>query len=370
VEIYIPKDTIGKNRAGSLISSIRISIDDDRPPPPSATKVIGEVYDIKPDGAIFDPPITLTFKYDVSELPEGVAETVLAVYKWNLAEEQWVQLESTVDTENHTVSAKISSFSIYAAMLRTLPASFSITELAITPDEVQLGESVNVNVTITNDGDMTGSYEVNLQIDELLVQKKEVTLAGGDTGTVSFLITLNTIGEHMVNVGGLSGTCEVRAPKVPATFVTSALTVSPDEVSVGESVSIKINVTNMGELPGTYELTLKVDGQVNDTKEITLAGQESRQVMFALSREIAGSYVISIDDLSSMLMVYPQLAPPEKGHTVPPATPINPPTEPEEQAEQPTTPISISLWVITAIIAAGLIGGIGLMFAIRLRRYW
>jgi hypothetical protein len=114
---------------------------------------------------------------------------------------------------------------------------------------------------------------------------------------------------------------------------------------------------------------LKVDGQVTDTKEITLAGQENRQVMFTLSRNIAGSYAISIDDLSGMLRVYPKLAPPEDVGALPPAAPINPPAEPVKPAEQPATPISVSLWVITATSAAGLIGGIGLMFVIRLRRY-
>ena len=365
----IPIGTFAKNRADAALYSIQVKTLGEPPEVPDNMEAVGAVYELLPDGAKFDPPIPLTIEYDISEIPEGMSESNLHIAKWIESSQEWMELESTVDPATQTVTTKIDGFSIHTVMARSQPASFSIAELAITPDEVQLGESVNVNVTITNDGDLTGSYEVNLQTDEQLVQTKEVTLAGGDSETVSFIITLDTIGEHMINVGGLFGTCEVRAPKVPATFVTSALTLPPDEVGVGESASIKINVTNTGELPGTYELILKVDGQVTDTKEIILAGQESRQVMFVLSRNIAGSYVINIDDLSGMLRVYPQLAPPENVSALPPATPINPPAEPVEPAEQSATPISISLWVITAIIAAGLIGGIGLMFVIRLRRY-
>jgi hypothetical protein len=137
---------------------------------------------------------------------------------------------------------------------------------------------------------------------------------------------------------------------------------------VEESVIIKIDVTNIGDLPGTYELILRVDGQVTDTQDVTLAGQESREVTFTLSRDSAGTYVISIGDLSGVLNVYPRSALPEGASAPPPATPAEPPAEPTEPAELPTTPASISLWVITAIIAAGLLGGIGLMFFIRLKR--
>ena len=369
LRLDIPEGTTAVNRNNIYIPSVRIKTLAEPPEVPDNMEAVGAVYELLPDGAKFDPPITLAIRYDTSEIPEGMSESNLYIAKWIESSQEWIELESTVDPTSQTVATKIDGFSIHTVMARSQPASFSIAELAITPDEVQLGESVNVNVTITNDGDLTGSYEVNLQIDELLVQTKEVTLAGGDSETVSFIITLDNIGEHIVNVGGLFGTYEVRAPKVTATFVTSALTLSPDEVGVGESVSIKINVTNTGELPGTYELILKVDGQVTDTKEVTLAGQESRQVMFVLSRNTAGSHVISIDDLSGMLRVYQQLAPPENVSALPPTTPINPPAEPVEPAEQSATPISISLWIITAIIAAGLIGGIGLMFVIRLRRY-
>jgi hypothetical protein len=37
-----------------------------------------------------------------------------------------------------------------------------LAELAITPKEIQPGESVEVNVTVNNDGGLPGSYEINL----------------------------------------------------------------------------------------------------------------------------------------------------------------------------------------------------------------
>ncbi len=210
VEIYIPKNTIGKNKAGSLISSIGITIKDDRPAPPSSTKVIGEVYEIKPDGAVFAPPVTLTFYYDVTELPEGVAETVLAVYRWNLSEEQWDQLESTIDPENHTVSTEIGGFSIYAAMARTLPASFEVDQMTIVPEVIDVGESADINAVVTNNGDLTGSYEISLTINQAVVETKEVTLDGNSSQEVTFKVTLEAAGSYAIGIAEMTSTLVVK----------------------------------------------------------------------------------------------------------------------------------------------------------------
>ncbi len=42
------------------------------PTPPEDFSVIGLVYDFGPNGATFDPPITLTITYDPALIPEGL----------------------------------------------------------------------------------------------------------------------------------------------------------------------------------------------------------------------------------------------------------------------------------------------------------
>jgi hypothetical protein len=205
----------------------------------------------------------------------------------------------------------------------------------------------------------------------VVVQTKEVTFKRGDSETVIFDVTSGTAGEHTVDINGLLSTFEVKVPEapptpapvsavppLPASFTISDLSVTPSEVNTEERVTIGVTVSNTGELLGTYELVLRVDGQVTDTKEVILTGQRSRQVMFILHMDTAGSYLISIDDMSGLLTVNPQL---------PPATPVEPPAEPAQQPEPPAAPLSISTWIIIAISAAGLIWGVSLMFIIRLK---
>jgi hypothetical protein len=298
VEINIPKNTIGMNRAGSLISSIIIEVEQDRPAPPSDTKVIGEVYNIKPDGAVFDPPVTLMFEYDPDYMPEGTSGSNFVISKWILEEARWVDLESVADPENNTVSTEIGGFSIYALVAHTRPASFSAAELTVTPDEAEPGENVSVSVLVTNSGDLAGTHEVVLNIDGAVKEKMEATLEGGASATVSFDVTFDEAGEHNISVDGISASCNIREVKAPASFRVSGLSISPSTIYADENVSLGLTVTNEGDLPGSYAVTLTLDGEEVETREVALEGGESREITFTVNTEQAGTHSIDINGLT------------------------------------------------------------------------
>ncbi len=295
VELFILKDTIGRNRVGSLLTSIRIKEMEDPPAQPEQTNVVGLVYDIGPNGAYFDPPIDLTIKYDESLIPEGVAEKNLIVATWDKTASKWLEFESTVDPEVDTITAKVSHFTAFTILAPTRPASFKIVDLSITPKEVDLGEVVSISVLISNTGDLTGSHEVILKIDDVVAETKEVALDGGDSETISFSVALDTAGKHRVDISGLRGTCVVKEPPAPAAFTTGALTIYRAEVNIGESVTISVTLTNTGALTGTHEVALKIDNVVVSTKEVTLAGGTSEKVTFTTAKDVAGTYTLDVN---------------------------------------------------------------------------
>ena len=347
VKLFIPKDTIGLNRMGSLLSSISIKVREDSPSPPITWLFTVMIYEIGPAGAYFDPPIDLIFEYDESLIPQGVAEKNLVAATWDKSSSQWVELESTVDPETNTVRAKVSHFTTFALLAHTRLASFTIADLAITPKIIDFGEDVSISVIVTNTGDLTGSYEMSLKIDDMVAQTKEVTLDGGDSETISFSVTPETVGEHTVNIGDLLGSFEVKTPPgAPASFVFRALTVSPAEVNIGERVAISVTVTNIGDLTGTYKVTLKIDGVVIETKEVTLAGGASQKVAFTTTTDTAGTYSVDIDGLSSRFVVKGKIPPaPVPAPAPAPAVPEVPPVPP------------INWWLVGGIIAAVIIIG-------------
>jgi len=101
-----------------------------------------------------------------------------------------------------------------------------------------------------------------------------------------------------------------------AEFQVSNLTITPVEVKVGESVTVSVDVKNVGEVEGTYTVTLKVNGVKTETKEVTLAGGATDTVSFTIVKDIGGTFDIEVGGLTTTLMVHaaqvPAVLPPDK----------------------------------------------------------
>jgi len=85
----------------------------------------------------------------------------------------------------------------------TPPADFQISDLEVTPSEVESGEEVTVSVKIANVGGQTGSYALQLLINQTIGGTKTVTLEEGDSTTTEFKIIKQTPGTYNIEIDGL-----------------------------------------------------------------------------------------------------------------------------------------------------------------------
>ncbi len=92
------------------------------------------------------------------------------------------------------------------------PAEFELNNLVIGPAEVGIGEVVTISVGVANVGGTAGTCSVTLTIDEIAVETRDITLAGGATGTVAFTVSRDAEGTYSVEVDGLTGSFTVVAP--------------------------------------------------------------------------------------------------------------------------------------------------------------
>jgi len=143
-----------------------------------------------------------------------VSEENLVVAYWDAEAGEWIKLDSTVNTETNTITIKVSHFTAFTILAYTRPATFTTSDLTISPSQVDIEETVNISLLVTNTGDLTDSYEVILRIDNVVVATKDVTMAGEDSQTVTFTTSKDVAGTYTVNVDGLSGTFVVKT--IPA----------------------------------------------------------------------------------------------------------------------------------------------------------
>ncbi len=92
-------------------------------------------------------------------------------------------------------------------------------------------------------------------------------------------------------------------PYVPATFIVEKPTLSSSQISVGGTVIVSTRVTNTGDLSGNYDVNLKINGDIVQTKTVTLAALANQVVTFNVSESTAGSYVVSIDTRTATFVV-------------------------------------------------------------------
>jgi hypothetical protein len=144
VSLNIPLGTIGKTKEGAPLTYISLKQMVTPPPPPLQSNVIGLTYDLGPEGATFDPPITLTFTYDPSRIPAGVNERDLVIAFYNKTTGQWENLtDIVVDPVTHTISGKAGHFTAFA-VLAVPPTT---TPAAVTPKPTTPAPTIPAAVT-------------------------------------------------------------------------------------------------------------------------------------------------------------------------------------------------------------------------------
>jgi hypothetical protein len=122
------------------------------------------------------------------------------------------------------------------------PASFTVSDILVTPAAVDLGEQVTINALVKNNGDVPGTYLVTLKIDDIAVQTQEISIAGGGSKTVSFSLTADSAGQHEVSIGSLRAAYDVMsipAPLSPPVTETPGLQI--DTLNVALNYNEHIN---------------------------------------------------------------------------------------------------------------------------------
>jgi len=230
LHIVIPEGTIVLDKDGEPLISLELTINETPLPPPPEANIVGLPYDLGPDGASFDQPITISCSYDY-EIPPEVAEEDLVIACYDEDVGEWLVLPSVVDMVNNTVTTLVDHLGTFTIMAPVpivpipvpvlAPAAFTPSSLSIFPLEANIGETVRISVLVTNTGEQKASYTVTLKINEMIEETREITLAGG-SATVTFTTARDEAGTYSVDVNSLHGSFmvkEVPQPPAPPTGV-------------------------------------------------------------------------------------------------------------------------------------------------------
>lgn len=157
-------------------------------------------FDLGPDGAVFDSPVTLTLGYNQSEIPGGVDETALIMLTSSHQTGELVPVPgSTVDPVANTISATISGFSTFAAALPNCTISLEGGPLPWCPPQCgvvpptfpddpggELDTSFGIDGTFTFELGLASSTDVR----ELIIDDEDRLLIGASELRMSVIRVL------------------------------------------------------------------------------------------------------------------------------------------------------------------------------------
>ena len=95
----------------------------------------------------------------------------------------------------------------------------------------------------------------------------------------------------------------VGAPK-PAEFIVTDLTVTPSEAEEADPVLISANITNIGDLEGTYDANLTINGVLTQTQIVSVLGNNTSVIVeFTVIEENIGDYTVELGGLTGSFKI-------------------------------------------------------------------
>ena len=186
--------------APSPISSISILTSSDKLLLEETITVSGFIYP-----AHTDATVTLTYKMpNGTILTRNVTSTALGEFEDTFTPKiagSWT-VKASWDGDLDHEGAESSEVSFTVERVEA-PAKFTVTDLSISPTEVEVKQKITISVKVTNTGEQTGSCTIDLKVAGAIVDTKTVTLAGGESTTVTFELVKGEVGTFDVEVAGL-----------------------------------------------------------------------------------------------------------------------------------------------------------------------
>jgi hypothetical protein len=81
------------------------------------------------------------------------------------------------------------------------------------------------------------------------------------------------------------------------------VSVNPQQAIASQPVTITTNVVNTGDQAGNYNIALKINGQVEESRMVSVGPMASQPVKFTVTRDQPGTYTVDIVDKSSSFTI-------------------------------------------------------------------
>jgi|Deesub1362A_J573_1020465.scaffolds.fasta_scaffold04154_3 PGF-CTERM protein len=142
--------------------------------------------------------------------------TIKAVYKWS----SWAGKSSSVNASDDVIDQ-------VTIELKPAVADIQVMSVDVSPASVKVGETATVTAVVKNLGVAEGTKTITLSVNGVATMQEEVTLAPGESTTLTFEITKTQAGTYTIDVDGVSKTLTVKEEVKPTATTPAPTTPTP-----------------------------------------------------------------------------------------------------------------------------------------------
>jgi hypothetical protein len=184
------------------------------------------------------------------------------------------------------------------------PATFTLSDLTINPIEAYLGEQVQISVNVTNIGELEGNETVNLQINSILKDAANITLAGNSSDIISFTDIENEVGNYTVQIGNVNGTFTLKeAPPEISRIILSNMKVNPYEAWIDDPINVTASASNPTNEADQLMVKILVDDVVAGSQVVELDAGASQTVSFIVNGSTEGRHTLKMNSLTGSFTI-------------------------------------------------------------------
>lgn len=168
--------------------------------------------------------------------------------------------------------------------------------IEVSPDVVYEGNQLTISTIKAIGGEAIEDVDVSYD-------GKSLGTTSAD-GTLSY--TVKEPGMHKLTAtktGYLDAELNLEVLALEAKFEFSNLVVSPLEVKMGKDVTITLDASNTGKAEGEYNVDLMINGNLTESRTVTLAVDESTIIEFTVAKDEPGTYLVEVNGLSGTFEV-------------------------------------------------------------------
>lgn len=127
----------------------------------------------------------------------------------------------------------------------------------------------------------------------------------GNANIQSIVVNRQGAAARTSAAGAAAGAASVPEKAPTSSFAVTNLAIYPANITAGKYVDITADVASVAGIGGTYRLVLKIEGAVEEQRDVALAAGEKKSIAFTVTRADSGNYNVSVDGQSGAFSVLP-----------------------------------------------------------------